>query len=292
MRKLWPNKLKIGKGRWFRQGPMPQPDYHVSELAPELFRRLVIESGAVMLRGAVSPALLQNYSDSLAKLFATYSRISPSEFEEHLNSSDPVERDFWQQIKLSHIFDRTFEPFAGYSYFDIARASPIWDLTAQAFPESPLAQSAVCNSRRISDIEGDRFWDRPIEFHIDAQFFYDHLLSINFWTPLVPCGVDAPGLKVILLGVKATREYLEYNPEGYPPQPTDFAFMNKFRCSKMDPAVLQEQNILQHAWAPHFAAGDVLAFTNFTMHGTHYTENMTRPRTSIEVRIDLPSLVV
>jgi len=245
-----------------------------------------------MLRNAVDRGLLLKYSNSLNELFSKYSALSPTDFEQRLNTADPVERDFWEQIRLSHIFDRTFRPLAGYSYFEIVRTSGLWDLTSRAFPESALAESAVCNSRRVTDNQVQQVWDRPIEFHIDAQFFYDHMLSLNFWTPLTPCGIEAPGIKVILLGVKATKDFLEYNPDGYVPGPTDFARMNRFRCFKMQDTALQEHNMLRHVWAPAFSLGDVLAFTNFTMHATHHTPSMTMPRTSIEVRIDLPSAAI
>lgn len=272
--------------------PVLFPEYQFNELSPEQFRGSIIEMGAAMLRKAIDPQLLLKYSDSLTDLFLKYSAISPSDFEQRLNNPDPAQRDFWEQIKLSHIFDRTFKSLAGYSYFDIARTSGLWNLIARAFPESTLAESAVCNSRRVSNNEPKQVWDTPIEFHIDAQFFYDHMLSINFWTPLVACGIDAPGVKVILLGVSATKNYLEYNPGGYEPQSTDFARMNRFRCFKMEVSALQEHDMLRYVWAPAFSPGDVLAFTNFTMHATHHTKSMMKPRTSVEVRIDLPSVAI
>jgi hypothetical protein len=116
------------------------------------------------------------------------------------------------------------------------------------------------------------------------------MLSINFWTPLVACGVDAPGLKVIPLGVAKTKSYLEYNSDGHQLQAGDFAYMAKFRCSKMELAALEEHDLIKRVWAPEFNAGDVLAFTNFTMHATHHTKTMSNPRTSVEVRIDLPGV--
>jgi hypothetical protein len=264
------------------------PDFEYGQLQPELFRELILNSGAVMLRNAVDRRILDRIERSLSDLFQKYADVPASEFEHHLASSDPVERDFWEQIKLSHIFDRTFRTVAGISYFDIVHNSGLSDFAACAFPDSEVTESTVCNSRRIADSELHQLWDKPIEFHVDAQFFYDDRLSINFWTPLVPCGVDAPGLKVISLGVGETRAYLEHSAEGYPRGPNDIAFMHKFRCRKMKLPELAENDLLKYVWAPEFNMGDVLAFTNFTMHATHYTPMMRRPRTSVEVRIDLP----
>jgi len=270
---------------------LPPADYLAKEVSPPLFRELITNRGAVMLRNAVERTLLVKYGQSLEELLARYSGVPLEEFEQHLQSPDPKERDLWEQIKLSHIFDRTFKPLAGYSYFDIVRSSGLWELGARAFPESPVTESAVSNSRRVTDNDVRRLWDTPIEFHVDSQFFYHHILSINFWTPLVPCGVDAPSLKVIDLSVARTKAYLEYNPKGYEnPEPKDFAFMSRFRCSKMAVPMLEKHGLLKRMWAPEFKLGDVLAFTNFTMHATHFTKGMTRPRTSIEVRVDFPGL--
>jgi hypothetical protein len=263
------------------------PDFEYGQLHPVLFRELILGGGAVMLRNAVDRRILDRIERSLSDLFERYADVPASEFEHHLASSDPEERDFWEQIKRSHVFDRTFKSAAGISYFDIIRNSGLSDFAACAFPESEITESAVCNCRRIADSELHQLWDKPIEFHIDAQVFYDDRLSINFWTPLVPCGVDAPGLKVIMLGVDETKAYLEYSVAGYVPGPNDIALMHKFRCRKMELPELEKNDLLKHVWAPEFNLGDVLAFTNFTMHATHYTQLMSRPRASVEVRIDL-----
>jgi hypothetical protein len=270
----------------------PRPDglfdLLFGELNPQAFREAILSRGAVMLRNAVDPALLQRIAAGLNSLFDDYHNLPAAEFAARLADEDPLQRDLWEQVQRSHVFDRTFKTATGASYFDIVRESGLWDFAAAAFPESIVAESPISNCRRVADSELHHLWDKPVEFHVDAQVFYDDRLSINFWTPLVACGVDAPGLKVIPLGVAQTREYLEHNPGGYEPGPADIGIVHNFRCAKMDEAALASAALLQRAWAPKFRPGDVLAFTNFTMHATHYTPAMTQPRTSVEVRIDLP----
>ncbi len=266
------------------------PDLEYGAVLPAQFREFIMSRGAVMLRKAADPKLLDTIRSKLDDLFAQYSRVPQSEIDKRIASDDPVERDFWEQIKLSHIYDKTFKSFANLSYFDIARQSGLWEMIERAFPESSVTESRVCNSRRITEGGRPDFFDKPIEFHVDAQVFYTHQLSINLWTPLVDCGVKAPGLKVILLGVRDTLRYLEYNEAGYKPEPGDIANMHKFRCQKMLEPALADSGLLERAWAPEFRKGDVLAFTNFTMHATHSTPEMTLARTSVEVRVDLPNV--
>ena len=112
----------------------------------------------------------------------------------------------------------------------------------------------------------EKFLDQPLDLHVDAQFFYTDRPSINFWTPLTTCGKDTPGLQVVLLEVEETKTYLEYNEAGYEPRPTDINYMWKFRCDKMQFTSLCDHDLVK--WAPEFNKGDILAFTNFTMHGT------------------------
>jgi hypothetical protein len=264
------------------------PDYRHGVLEPAEFRDLLLSNGAVMLRGAADPRLLDEIQQKLDRLFLDYANVPAQEFERHLKSEDPLEREFWEQIKLSHIYDRTFRRLAGLSYFDVVRSNGLWDLAARAFPESTPVESMVCNCRRMTAHGQLNVVDKPLDFHVDAQFFTPDRLSINFWTPLTSCGKDAPGIKVILLGVRETKDYLAFNEAGYDEKPTDISHMSKFRCEKMQRSSLRGHDILKFAWVPDFEKGDILALTNFTMHGTHYVPEMQKPRTSVEVRVDLP----
>lgn len=265
------------------------PDYDYGAVVPEVFRRDILSCGAVMLRNAADTKLLDQIQLPLSDLYAQYASVPPEQFERHIASLDPVERNFWQEARASHIYDQTFKDFSGISYFDVVRSSDLWDLVARAFPESQIKEASVSHSRRIKDPYGDHVWNRALKLHVDAQYHYDEKLSINFWTPLASCGVTAPGLKVILLGVEETKRYLEFNPSGYERGPDDIARMHKFRCDKMNWSALEQCGFLERVWTPEFNQGDILALTNFTMHATHITASMNQPRMSIEVRIDIPA---
>jgi hypothetical protein len=263
-------------------------DWEYAALTPRVFRETLLSCGAVMIRSAADVRTLQRIADLLNNLFDAHVNLPPEEFAKHMASSDYDEQEFWREIQRGHIFDKALKAAGRISYFDILRDSGLWDLAARAFPEAEVVESQVANCRRVTDGELNRLWDQPIPFHIDAQFFYTHRLSINFWTPLVACGIDAPGLKVVPLGVAQTRKYLEYNPVGYELDQADLAHMHKFKTEKMELPALEANALLARAWAPHFRPGDVLAFTNFTMHATHCTSAMTKPRMSVEARVDLP----
>lgn len=264
---------------------------HVADLTPELFRELILGNGAVLIRSAADPTLLGSIETGLSEIFGKYSSLSQQDFELKAETDDPVEKDFWQQMRLGHIYDRYFSvqnESNGLSFFDVLENANLRYLVKTSFPEFSFVNSAVTNCRRVNPntAKPDALWDEPIEFHVDAQFFPDHLFSINFWTPLVACGRKAPGLEVVLNPVQETKEYLKYNPEGHALLPDDFANTHKFDRSRR-----QEENIKSHFqpekfFSPALQVGDVLAFSNFTLHRTHLAPAMTKNRLSLEVRLD------
>jgi Phytanoyl-CoA dioxygenase (PhyH) len=270
------------------QSTLELPDFAKCAISPKQLRQLVLENGAVMLRGAIKQKLLERILRSLEKICEHYSNVPESEFEERLKSQDIKERTFWQQIQLGHVTRHDFKKFAGYSYFEALKQSGLWKLTEKAWPEMKVRESSACHSRRMKPLSNQQnLWDVPVDFHVDAQFHQDHKFTINFWTPLTPCGQTSPGLQVILLGMDATKKYLEYNPEGYPPEPGDALYMNKFRTKKMQSTILKENGLLNYLWAPSFNVGDVLVFNNYAMHASYITPSMTEARTSVELRLDL-----
>jgi hypothetical protein len=102
-------------------------------------------------------------------------------------------------------------------------------------------------------------------------------------------GKDSSGIKVVLLGGQQTKDYLEFDEAGYATVLGDVVNMHHFRCNKLRFDKLQEHELVKYLWAPEFEKRDILAFTNFTMHATHCLPEMTQPRTSLEVRINLPA---
>jgi hypothetical protein len=266
------------------------PDYPHGTLQPEEFRNLVLRRGAVMLRNAAEPNLLDQIKQEIDGMFVRYANVPAGDLRHPATDRDPTIKhdDIWNQVKRGHIYEPAFKQLAGLSYFDIIRGSGLWDFAARAFPECEVTESAVSSCRRTTVGDVPIFFDAPLDFHVDAQFHYIHELSINFWTPLTPCGKDSPGLEVVLLGVQQTRDYLEFNEAGYEPGPDDIAHMRHFRWNKARLDKLEQHGLAKCIWVPEFKKGDILAFTNFTMHATHCTPDMADPRTSVEVRVNLP----
>jgi len=254
-------------------------------MAPEEFRNAILQKGAVFLPNRADPGLLDKIHRELNRLFASYPDLS----DEQLAVSDPSTRE---QIDLSHVSERTFSTFAGFSYYEVLRQSGLWEMVQKALPETQPEESPFCHSRRVATPDRKEFFSWVIDYHVDAQFHWAHQLNINFWTPLVACGKAAPGISVIPIGLERSKGYLEFNPTGrYEFEHQEFN-QSKFRVSKMRTEILSEQGLLASAWSPEFEMGDVLAFSNFTMHCTYYRPEMTEPRTSVELRVELPGFPI
>jgi hypothetical protein len=111
-------------------------------------------------------------------------------------------------------------------------------------------------------------WHQDGALHFDFQACAgrkpppDAMLDmITCWIPLTPCGIDAPGLELIATGTEGLL---------IPAQLTD-------RC-------IRERFALEDFRRPAMQPGDILLFRGGVLHRTHVTPEMTRDRTSIELR--------
>lgn len=110
-----------------------------------------------------------------------------------------------------------------------------------------------------------------LPFHRDQTVIGARLL--NVWIPLVPCGHDAPGLEIVA-GSDGRR--------------LDAA--NPSAAGVVERARLDEASVLaafpsEAFWRPVLAPGDALIFSGETIHRTHITQGMKRPRASIDLRL-------
>lgn len=117
--------------------------------------------------------------------------------------------------------------------------------------------------------------DRPellIPAHQDG--FFDHQppwRHINCWFPLVPCGIDAPGLEVLPAGLNTMLS---------PTQPGKAA-VAKYGFTECEDYVRDHPEL---CWHPALNPGDVLIMNEYAIHRSYGTETMTRTRYNMELR--------
>jgi hypothetical protein len=103
------------------------------------------------------------------------------------------------------------------------------------------------------------------------------------WAPLHPCGVDAPGLAVVRANREKVTDYLRRHYPGKEipgwHSPTHWGETDAFKVETIR-AELGEDAL----WTPAMEPGDVMAFTNWTIHGSHVTPSMKERRSAAIMR--------
>jgi hypothetical protein len=221
--------------------------------------------GAVLLRGGLDKTEI---AAMLARAERAYTGWGGRYARGELNA---VERTAFE---VGHVspddLRRDGESFAVVAFFV---RSPLARLLATLWDGNLLFLSDNCVPRR--QLSGGGEASRPVPFHQDASFLGNAGLVLNFWIPLVACGRDAPGLEVVL---EHPPGIIDRDSDIHEPSLADYsgidlaedAVMRRFSADKL--------------WHPEMQPGDVLVFSNLTVHRTYMHAGMTHDRISLEVR--------
>jgi hypothetical protein len=263
-------------------------DRDASTVTPAEFRAALIDHGVILLRNAVPPDVIEPLRATAAAMIEHFDSIPRDVIEREILDEDPAVRLWWDQ-KLAHglHYNMDIVNFSrgAQSLFDPIRRTSMGELLAAAWPDHKVVENHVSPLHRIFPPgEAPGFNGPPLQMHVDAAFHKCDTLGLNFWTPLTPAGGERPGLAVLPLGVKAAQAYMEFNPDGHDGEP-ETANQSKFRNSKALLENLERAGLAKDLWRPLLNPGDILVFTNFTIHGTWCEAGMTSPRTSIEARV-------
>jgi hypothetical protein len=104
-------------------------------------------------------------------------------------------------------------------------------------------------------------------WHQDGSFLGTDIRSLNIWTALSPCGVDAPSLDIV-------PRRLDYLVEMGGPDIFDWAVSNE---------TAQSYGSNYSIVRPVFETGDALLFDQMTLHRTGVDDSMTKTRYAIEM---------
>jgi hypothetical protein len=263
-------------------------EYDAQAITPEQFRDGMLARGTMVLRKAVPLEVIEPLGAAVQDMMDHYDAIPADVIHREMEHEHPVRRGIWQEILEDGVHynqDLVVHSQGRHTLFDPLRKSHLIDLVSKAWPEMEVRENFITNARRLLPPGKLGYGDTPLAPHVDAQFHQHELLGINFWTPLTNAGIEEPGLAVIPMSVEDTRRYLEYNPDGHERRPGDIGHMHQFRTEKMELAALEQSGLAKAIVRPKLQPGDVLAFTNFTIHATSVEPHMTKERTSVEVRV-------
>lgn len=114
-----------------------------------------------------------------------------------------------------------------------------------------------------------------VAYHQDIDFIGDGFESLNCWVPLDDCGEDAPGLE--LIPVRLRENLNKMLPASVPPV--------GLRFKSYEAQVIETRFADAPRFRPVMRVGDVLIFSECTLHRTHHVAGITRARQSMEVRV-------
>jgi hypothetical protein len=137
-------------------------------------------------------------------------------------------------------------------------------------------------ARRIQGFDANsQDWQKPLELHLDSQF---HALpfTVNFWIPFDPCGIDAPALRLVPVDYKTTRHYAGFT--GKPLRENERWNFGYFAPGALELEAVTKAFGERCFLRPAMQPGDVIIASNWIIHGSYRTPEMTKGRTSAELR--------
>lgn len=141
----------------------------------------------------------------------------------------------------------------------------IGELLQEYFGEWPVLSAKKSTLRRASP-------SSPTGWHQDGAFLGTGTRTVNTWIALTPCGVDAPGIEMV---VNAFDDIVATGTDGAP-----------FPWAVGDAEVQRLGLVVER---PVFNAGDALFFNQMSLHRTGIEPTMTEERLAIESWFFAPS---
>jgi hypothetical protein len=240
---------------------------------PQAIVSTLLHQGSVLLGNFVDTAALGRAYDLMVQVY----------------ESGKVER---KHVHPEHLRDQGLPMFS-----DILFTPRHYDVLNTVFGDREYQVSGYTASRRMAFVAKPPHWGLPLSPHLDA-FLNSVDFTVNFWIPFQPCGVEAPALGVVLAPFDEIVAYTGYqngaivwdDPERFKQLPR-FRPAMKALCCDSDPAAIAEmkQQFGDRIRTPAFVPGDAMMLTNWTLHFTHATPEMTKTRENLELRFSTPA---
>ena len=240
------------------------PEFNSVDIDAYKFMESFNQNGAVLVRKLIDPSLLLEINDRAKTSYFIRER-------QYLNRSN--DDHFSQQFEFGHIpLSDLNEPNGDNILKKVFINSKIPNLYSSIFGKQINILSGYSLVRR--QVCNDKMNFEPTPFHQDCSFLPFKSLIINSWVPLTNCGVNSPSIQVIVKPLNAFITPEDYNnPIAKPYQKIELS--EDFVKSNFDG---------EKIWAPEMHVGDVLFFSNFTVHRTFISKEMTENRISLEIR--------
>ena len=249
---------------------MENTDFTISPAQDDYLKlaiRYLEVAGCFVVRNAIDVGFLKKLKKKADFVYEKYdNQVSRKTMDNHFY--DVLYR--YGHIRFQHLAEHNEKPDNLFAYVvEKVVNSPSVFPVVRSFgePIAVLPGNSLLR-RQIPAIQ------EPIPFHQDAYFLGLGVGTVvNFWIPLIDCGIDAPGLELV-------PKRLEHVFKISGPEPEE----NPYDSVAIPEAVIQSHLGTTDTLCPVLKLGDAIAFLSTTLHRTFVTPGMTRPRISIEMR--------
>jgi hypothetical protein len=242
------------------------PDIPATQLAPKLVRSAIFHHGGLLVRGLISPARVEQLVGDIDRAFAAYdaqaSGAADAALTQWFRPFEPLEPAFVPRpwLREGGAVLAVDSPPALFDVIEAFEEVGIGRLVTGFLGQRPILLGQKCTLRRASTTEHFADW------HQDGSFMGAHIRSLDLWTALSHCGVDAPGLDIV-------------------PERIDHIIDTGTGDATYDWGVagsLVEAASQTEIVRPVFEPGDAILFDHFLVHRTAVDPEMTRDRYAIE----------
>ncbi|MEZ0373882.1 MAG: hypothetical protein ACAI44_32625 [Candidatus Sericytochromatia bacterium] len=241
----------------------PHLEIDASELTFEILEAMLVRYNCLVIRRFALPMLMERILQRALQVFEQRQQFAAA--------ANPAK---------SHV------SFIGIHELDLPGAPPHQILTMFAASKlKPLIQQLIGTPIYFNLAEAacrkilPQRPDLLVLFHQDGFFdLTPPWRHINCWLPLVPCGIDAPGIAVVPSGLQDMLS----KPSA------DNSAVARYGFPECAAYVASHSDAL---WQPALNPGDVLIMNEFAVHGSFGTPTMTKTRYNLELRFvsgDIP----
>jgi hypothetical protein len=206
------------------------------------------KQGAILLRGVVGPEVAGRYRKALDRIYEL----------DRLGMIDGLPDNERKALDRGDVWPGTFEHYSdlGFdSYFALPRL--------RALIARLLGPSDVLNRTFLTVSDSEKQAIGGIQMHTDGIIQGTREAVVACWSPLHACGREAPGLSVIPASRQRVTAYLQ---RAFPDKKIPGWCSHEEWASAFNSADLSGE--FGPAWTPEMEPGDVLVFTNWTIHGS------------------------
>ncbi len=154
---------------------------------------------------------------------------------------------------------------------DAVMSGRVWRLFRRIFGDEVAFPLRACSVRW----HRPPFEKTPVPMHQDVGFIGSQFTVLNCWLTFTPAGADAAGLEIAPIKLASELPKL-----GDPRRAANINFWS----IEIDPAAAGDRLPTDGRLRPVMDPGDALLFDQFTPHRTYVTDEMTKPRISVELR--------